>query len=75
MFRDYVTSGRLVHRAQPELDAAVQAARVRPLSGGEGWDVRDPALTCLSAASLALWGYVTYGASRTAPYDLLKSVS
>jgi len=72
---DYVTSGRLCHRAQPELDASVQAAKVRPLSGGDGWDVRDPALTCLSAASLALWGHVTYGASRTAPYDLLRSVA
>jgi hypothetical protein len=75
MFLDYLASGRLVHRAQPELDAAVECAQLRSLSGGSAWDTRDGAVVCLSAASLALWGLVTYGNPRQPPYDLLRSVA
>jgi hypothetical protein len=74
MFVDYAASGRLAHRGQPELDAAVERAQLRPLAGSAGWDIGDAAVMCLSAASLALWGSVTYGNPKQPPYDLLRSI-
>ena len=40
------------------------------------WDRKTPSvdISPLTAASLALWGFNRYGRSRTAPYDLVRSV-
>ena len=42
-FLDDVLAGRLTHAEQPQLDAAVEGARRRPIgqAGAFGWDRRD----------------------------------
>ncbi len=64
-----VAAGRLTHAEQPQLDAAVEGARRRPIgqAGAFGWDRRDGAVFVapLVACTLARFGAVTAGRRHT----------
>ena len=68
-FLDDVLAGRLSHAEQPQLNAAVEGARRRPIgdAGAFGWDRRDGAVFVapLVAATLARFGAVTAGRRKT----------
>ena len=68
-FLDDLTVGRLTHAGQPDLTAAVDGARKRPLgdAGAFGWDRRDGSvfMAPLVAVTLARHGAVTGGRRRT----------
>jgi phage terminase large subunit-like protein len=57
-FYDGVMEGRLVHTDQPQMNAALGAARKRPLAGAWGWNRANSAsdITPVVAATLALFG-------------------
>lgn len=60
-FLDLVNEGRLEHRGQEPLTAAVRASDRRPLAGAQAWDRRvltDQAP--LVAASLAVWAFTRW---------------
>jgi hypothetical protein len=59
---DDVQAGRVAHRAQVELDAAVAGVIRRPIGAAWGWH-RTTATTPLGAATLAAWAWRT----RVAP--------
>jgi hypothetical protein len=64
-FVDDVLAGRLSHAVQPQLDAAVEGARKRPIgdAGAFGWDRRDGMVFVapLVAATLARFSAATAG--------------
>jgi hypothetical protein len=68
-FIDDVSAGRLSHRGQAQLDAAVAGARRRPIgdAGLWAWDRRSGStfLAPLVAATLARFGAMTAGRPRT----------
>ena len=68
-FLDDVLAGRLTHAEQPQLDAAVEGARRRPIgqAGAFGWDRRDGTVFVapLVASTLARFGAVTAGRRKT----------
>jgi hypothetical protein len=73
LFNDAVTQGEplpLGHFGQPELDAAVAAAKRKPAGDGWVWDQPEPEL---EAVTLAAWGHSTR-AHLLADYDVLDSV-
>jgi phage terminase large subunit-like protein len=57
-FYDGAIEGWLVHTDQPQLNAALGAARKRPLGDAWAWNRKSSALdiTALVACTLALWG-------------------
>jgi hypothetical protein len=64
---DDVTTGRVAHRAQVELDAAVAGVIRKPIAGAWGWH-RTTATTPLGAATLAAWAWrSTVGATGGRP--------
>jgi len=68
-FIDDVSAGRLSHRGQAQLDAAVAGARRRPIgdAGLWAWDRRSGStfLAPLVAATLARFGAMTAGRPRS----------
>jgi phage terminase large subunit-like protein len=58
MFFDAVVEGRLVHRDDPTLNAAIEGAKQRNVGDAWAWARRTSAsnVTPLVAATLALWG-------------------
>lgn len=64
---DAVKNSEVRHLGQEELDAAVAGARLRDLVGGFAWDRRKPLsdITPLVSATLACWGFRTYGGDVT----------
>jgi phage terminase large subunit-like protein len=60
MFFDAVLEGRLVHRDDPVLNAAVEGAKQRNVGDAWAWARRHSAsnVTPLVAATLALWGTI-----------------
>ena len=68
-FLDDVLAGRLTHAEQPQLDAAVEGARRRPIgqAGAFGWDRRDGTVFVapLVASTLARHGAMIAGRRRT----------
>lgn len=57
-FLDLATAGKLRHRSQPQLDAAVRHGAQRRLGGAATWERRGISVDVspLSAATLATWG-------------------
>lgn len=57
-FYDSVVDGSLKHIGQPQLDAALNVARKRPLSGGWAWNraTATSDITAIVATTNALWG-------------------
>jgi hypothetical protein len=57
-FYDGVMEATLVHTDQPQMNAALGAARKRPLAGAWGWNRANSAsdITPVVSATLALWG-------------------
>ena len=58
-FVDAVVNDQVRHVDQPLLNAALGAARKRPIGDAWGWDRRDESqdITPLVSATLALWGF------------------
>jgi hypothetical protein len=73
-FFDAVVEGRVRHREQPELTAAVSAARKRPLGDAWAWARKDSVseITTLISATVALRAYSE--ATSTKPVDVAMSV-
>jgi len=73
-FYDAVVEGRVRHREQPELTAAVSAARKRPLGDAWAWARKDSVseITTLISATVALRAYSE--ATSTKPVDVAMSV-
>jgi hypothetical protein len=61
---DDVQAGRVAHRAQVELDAAVAGVVRRPIAGAWGWH-RTTATTPLGAVTLAAWAHRATGGGPT----------
>jgi len=60
-----VESGQIRHLNQPELNDALKGAVTRDLGDAWAWDRKKPNvdITPLTAATLSLWGYRTFGAA------------
>ena len=58
-FYDSILARTCLHRAEPDLDAAVAGAARRPMGDGWGWGRRTSAaeISPLVAATLAAWGH------------------
>lgn len=71
---DDVVNDRLRHRDRPELNAAVQIVRTRPLADAYAWSRKDSAgdITPMEVVTLARHGYATHG--RSGPYNVLASI-
>lgn len=67
MLFDLVEQGRFRHRGQPELAAAIRAAKKRPLGGAWAWDRKTSVvdISPLVSVTLALWAHVSM--ARRAP--------
>ena len=76
-FQALAASGGLRHLGQPELNAALGGATLRPLADAAAWDRKNAAVDLgpLVACSLAAWGSAKFGQSRRPPYDLSRSVA
>jgi hypothetical protein len=60
LFADAVATGRVVHRGQIELDAAIRSAETRPMPGGAwAWARRSPTMdiTPVVGSTVARWAY------------------
>ena len=73
---DLVMQEGLAYRPDADLDKAVAAARIRPLSDAWAWDSRGAAADVepLRTVSDAVWGLHKFGKPRFAPYNVLDSV-
>jgi Terminase large subunit, T4likevirus-type, N-terminal len=75
-FDNAVSARTLAHLGQEMLDKALAGAAIRPLGDAWAWDRKNAHvdISPLVAASLAHWGFTKFGRSRTAPYNILRSV-
>jgi hypothetical protein len=73
---DAITQDDLRHMGQGMLTAALAGAKTRRLGDAWAWDRVNAVvdISPLTAVTLAAWGFNKFGRSRTAPYDLVKSV-
>lgn len=77
-FYDACMEDRLRHADQPQLNAALAVARVRPLQDGAwAWTRKDHGsdITPLVAVTLALWGLHADNVARPKPKPKTKTVS
>lgn len=68
-FYDAILGRHVLHRAEPDLDAAVAGAARRPMGDGWGWGRRTSAaeISPLVGATLAAWGWDHRPAPARAP--------
>jgi len=66
---DAAVTGRLKHRGQPALDAALAGAKRRALGDGWAWDRRTSTadISPLVAFTLAHWGFHRFGGAAPSP--------
>jgi hypothetical protein len=67
---DQVNQGRLAHRAQPELRAAIKGAATRPLGDAWAWSRKNSHvdISPLVSCTLALWGFGRSAGKKEAPW-------
>lgn len=72
-FQEAVKDGLIVHRGQPDLNAAVANARTRRSGEAEYWDRRDPTIDISPVVAVANAAY-QWGNQRSPDYDVLDSI-
>lgn len=78
-FLDMLVTGELLHVPSPPLDAAIAAIKDRSLAGGRAFDryadTNGVDVAPVTAAVLALWGYVYHGQAGVGVMSIAEAIA